>query len=132
MTPSARSDIAPFVVMDVMEAAARLERSGRRVLHLEVGQPSTPAPRTVLDAAARGLKDDVLGYTVSVGITTSRLLLTAAAAAAIASARWLGSAQSNTWVTLAPSCWVGSDFPRPPLSCAPSRTAGARPDRGGG
>jgi aspartate/methionine/tyrosine aminotransferase len=72
MTPSARSDIAPFVVMDVMEAAARLERAGRRVLHLEVGQPSTPAPRPVLEAAARGLTEDVLGYTVSVGVPALR------------------------------------------------------------
>jgi aspartate/methionine/tyrosine aminotransferase len=72
MIPSARSAVAPFVVMDVMEAAAKLERQGREVLHLEVGQPSTPAPRTVLDAAARALKDDVLGYTVSTGIPPLR------------------------------------------------------------
>ena len=72
MFPSARSDIAPFVVMDVMEAAARLERTGRRVLHLEVGQPSTPAPKTVLRAAARALESEVLGYTVATGIPPLR------------------------------------------------------------
>jgi len=72
MTPSARSAVAPFVVMDVMEAAARLERAGRRVLHMEVGQPSTPAPKTALEAAARGLTGDLLGYTVSLGITPLR------------------------------------------------------------
>ena len=67
MAPSSRSDIAPFVVMDVMEAAASLERTGRRVFHLEVGQPSTSAPRAVLDAAGRALRDDKLGYTVALG-----------------------------------------------------------------
>ena len=72
MIPSARSAIAPFVVMDVMEAAARLERSGRRVLHLEVGQPSTPAPRPVLEAAALALKSDALGYTVATGVPPLR------------------------------------------------------------
>jgi aspartate/methionine/tyrosine aminotransferase len=72
MTQSARSDIAPFVVMDVMEAANALERGGRRVMHLEVGQPSTPAPRLVLEAAARALRDDRLGYTVALGVPALR------------------------------------------------------------
>ena len=61
--------------MDVMEAAAKLERAGRRVLHMEVGQPSTPAPRTAIEAAARGLKDDVLGYTVAEIAQTASLPL---------------------------------------------------------
>lgn len=72
MKPSARSAVAPFVVMDVMEAAARRERSGREVMHLEVGQPSTPAPRVVLEAAARALRSDVLGYTVALGVPPLR------------------------------------------------------------
>ncbi|HTK34482.1 MAG TPA: aminotransferase class I/II-fold pyridoxal phosphate-dependent enzyme [Caulobacteraceae bacterium] len=77
MIPSARSAVAPFVVMEVMEAAARLERQGRRVLHLEVGQPSTSAPRTVLDAAARALRDDVLGYTLATGVPPLRQVIAA-------------------------------------------------------
>jgi aspartate/methionine/tyrosine aminotransferase len=77
MTPSSRSNVAPFVVMDVMEAAARVERQGRRVMHLEVGQPSTPAPRTVLDAAERALRSDVLGYTVALGVPALREAISA-------------------------------------------------------
>jgi aspartate/methionine/tyrosine aminotransferase len=72
MKPSRRSDVAPFVVMDVMEAAAKLERAGRRVFHLEVGQPSTSAPRAVIEAAERALKDDRLGYTVALGVPSLR------------------------------------------------------------
>ena len=72
MIRSKRSDIAPFVVMDVMEAANALERAGRRVMHLEVGQPSTPAPRLVLEAAERALRDDRLGYTVAMGVPALR------------------------------------------------------------
>lgn len=72
MIPSSRSQIPPFVVMDVMEAAAALERSGRRVLHLEVGQPSTPAPAAVLEAAAGALRSDRIGYTVSLGLPALR------------------------------------------------------------
>src|SRR4051812_32435556 len=72
MIPSSRSAVAPFVVMDVMEAAAQVERAGRTVFHLEVGQPSTPAPRPVLDAAAQALRSDKLGYTVALGLPVLR------------------------------------------------------------
>lgn len=69
---SLRSVIAPFVVMDVMEAAARMEREGGDVLHLEVGQPATPAPRPVIAAAERALRTERLGYTVALGIPALR------------------------------------------------------------
>ncbi len=73
MTASRRGDaISAFLVMDVMEAAARLERGGRPVFHLEVGQPSTPAPALVRAAAARALEADKLGYTVAQGIPALR------------------------------------------------------------
>ncbi|MGB8632092.1 MAG: pyridoxal phosphate-dependent aminotransferase, partial [Xanthobacteraceae bacterium] len=42
--PSMRSGIPPFIVMDVMAAAARLEAQGRRIVHMEVGQPAAGAP----------------------------------------------------------------------------------------
>ena len=41
-----RAEISPFYVMEVMKAAADRERVQGNVLHLEVGQPSTPAPQT--------------------------------------------------------------------------------------
>ena len=44
IAPSARSDVPPFMVMDVMAAAARIEAAGGRVIHMEVGQPAAPAP----------------------------------------------------------------------------------------
>jgi aspartate/methionine/tyrosine aminotransferase len=37
--------VDPFIVMDVMAAAAEKEAAGDTVIHLEVGQPSTPRPR---------------------------------------------------------------------------------------
>ncbi len=40
LQPSARSAVPPFMVMDVMAAAARLEAQGRRIIHMEVGQPA--------------------------------------------------------------------------------------------
>lgn len=70
---SKRSGVAPFIAMDVMRDATALESTGgRRVIHLEVGQPSTPAPRLVRDAAARALAGDRLGYTDALGLLSLR------------------------------------------------------------
>ncbi|WP_170149800.1 pyridoxal phosphate-dependent aminotransferase [Rhodoplanes roseus] len=72
--PSARSDVPPFMVMDVMSAAARLEQAGRHVIHMEVGQPEAPAPAAALAAAreALGGSGAALGYTESLGIPSLR------------------------------------------------------------
>ncbi|MEW6258169.1 MAG: aminotransferase class I/II-fold pyridoxal phosphate-dependent enzyme [Pseudomonadota bacterium] len=69
---SARSAVAPFIVMDVMEHAARLEREGKRVIHMEVGQPAAPAPRTAREAAAAALARGQVGYTAALGIPSLR------------------------------------------------------------
>jgi len=72
LRPSRRGQVSPFIVMDVMTAAAAREAAGGDVLHLEVGQPSTPAPRGVLEAARRALDGDRIGYTVALGIPALR------------------------------------------------------------
>jgi len=58
--------------MEVMKAAALREAGGGDVLHLEVGQPMTPAPSRVLEAARKGLIEDRLGYTAATGLGTLR------------------------------------------------------------
>ena len=72
MKESLRSQVPPFYVMEVMKAAARREVAGGDVLHLEVGQPMTPAPARVLEAARRGLTHDRLGYTAATGLVALR------------------------------------------------------------
>jgi len=72
MKPSRRSEVAPFFVMEMMKAAADRERAGADVLHLEVGQPATPAPAGVRRAAAAALTDDRLAYTAALGIPELR------------------------------------------------------------
>jgi aspartate/methionine/tyrosine aminotransferase len=67
-----RSEIASFMVMDVMAAAARLEAQGRRVIHLEVGQPGTGAPRAAREAAKRAIDEEALGYTLALGLPALR------------------------------------------------------------
>ncbi|MDJ0924214.1 MAG: pyridoxal phosphate-dependent aminotransferase [Acidimicrobiia bacterium] len=67
-----RAEVPPFYVMEVMKAAADRERASGDVLHLEVGQPSTPAPAKVLEAARAALGSDRLGYTDAIGIPELR------------------------------------------------------------
>ncbi len=69
---ASRGRVPPFIVMDVMRAANARAAAGEDVLHLEIGQPGTPAPRAVLDAARRALEDDRIGYTDAGGIPPLR------------------------------------------------------------
>ncbi len=70
--PSSRSDIASFIAMDVMKLANEREAKGDNIVHLEVGQPSTSAPGTVLKAAQKALASDKIGYTEAHGISQLR------------------------------------------------------------
>jgi aspartate/methionine/tyrosine aminotransferase len=73
MRSSRRSDVDPFIVMDVMEAARAAEEDGRHVIHMEVGQPGTPAPKGALDALSGAMREEALGYTVALGLPALRL-----------------------------------------------------------
>ncbi len=72
MRISERSRVDPFIVMDVMEAARRAEAQGRHIVHMEVGQPGTPAPQAARDGLARAMASDPLGYTVALGLPELR------------------------------------------------------------
>ncbi|MGI1663186.1 pyridoxal phosphate-dependent aminotransferase [Palleronia sp. KMU-117] len=72
MRLSRRSEVDPFIVMDVMEAARAAEDAGRHIIHMEVGQPGTPAPAGARAALARAMAQDALGYTVSLGLPALR------------------------------------------------------------
>ena len=72
MRTSSRGMVDPFIVMDVMEAARAAEAAGRHIIHMEVGQPSTPAPAAARAALARALEEDALGYTVALGLPALR------------------------------------------------------------
>jgi aspartate/methionine/tyrosine aminotransferase len=72
VTPSARSAVPPFMAMDVMAAAARIEATGRHVVHMEVGQPAAPAPAAAIAATRAALGARQIGYTEALGIPTLR------------------------------------------------------------
>jgi aspartate/methionine/tyrosine aminotransferase len=72
IAPSARSAVAPFMVMDVMAAAARIEAAGGHVIHMEVGQPAARAPATAIAAAQAALARAPIAYTEALGIPSLR------------------------------------------------------------
>jgi aspartate/methionine/tyrosine aminotransferase len=72
MKSASRGNVPPFFVMELMRMAGARERAGQGVWHLEVGQPSTPAPRKALEAAQKALFADKLGYTDALGIPELR------------------------------------------------------------
>ncbi len=72
MRNSSRSEVDPFIVMDVMEAARQAEEAGRHIIHMEVGQPGTPAPHGAREALAKAMATDAMGYTVALGLPQLR------------------------------------------------------------
>ena len=70
--PSARSAVPAFMVMDVVAAAARLEAQGRRVIHMEVGQPAVGAPAPAIAVARAAIENGPLGYTETLGVASLR------------------------------------------------------------
>lgn len=64
--------VAPFIVMDVMNQAAAIERRGGSVVHMEVGQPSAPTPASIRAAAAKALEHGRIGYTQALGTDSLR------------------------------------------------------------
>ncbi|WP_299748674.1 aminotransferase class I/II-fold pyridoxal phosphate-dependent enzyme [uncultured Tateyamaria sp.] len=72
MRTSRRSDVDPFIVMDVMEAARAAESAGRHIIHMEVGQPGTGAPQAAIRALGQAMDEGPLGYTVALGLPALR------------------------------------------------------------
>ena len=75
--PSIRSEVDPFIVMDVLARAQALEAEGRHVVHLEVGQPGTGAPAGARRALAAALEAGPLGYTAGLGLPALRTRIAA-------------------------------------------------------
>src|SRR6202171_6695760 len=72
LTPSGRSDVPPFMVMDVMAAAVCVEAPGGHVIHMEVGQPAAPAPKAAIAAAHAALDGGRIDYTSALGTPSLR------------------------------------------------------------
>ena len=75
--PSRRSAVAAFLALDVLGAAGVLEREGRDIVHLELGEPGAPAPRLVVEAARAALELGRIGYTEALGRPSLRARIAA-------------------------------------------------------
>ena len=65
-------NIPPFIVMDVLERAHELEKQGRHIIHLEIGEPDFPTPKCICDAALQAIHEERTHYTHSLGIIELR------------------------------------------------------------
>tara|TARA_B100000427_G_C15513618_1_gene597248 strand:- start:705 stop:1853 length:1149 start_codon:yes stop_codon:yes gene_type:complete len=72
MKKSKRSVVDPFIVMDVMESARKAEELGNEIIHMEVGQPGTPAPKIARSKIINEIDNNNLGYTVTLGLPELR------------------------------------------------------------
>ena len=95
-------NIAPFHVMELAKMAAELERKGRHIIHMGLGEPDFTAAQPVIEAATRAMADGRMQYTSATGtpalreaiaahyqrvyglsIAPSRIIVTAGASAAL-------------------------------------------------
>ncbi len=67
LRPSKRAGVAPFMAMDVLREARALEQQGKRIIHMELGEPGAPAPGPVRAAAATALARGDIGYGEALG-----------------------------------------------------------------
>src|SRR3954470_20059423 len=66
------AEIQPFEVMDVLSRAHALERAGRHVIHMEIGEPDFTAPPPVVEAGVRALRSGLTAYTATLGLPALR------------------------------------------------------------
>jgi len=66
------AEIEPFEVMDVLSRAQALERAGRHVVHMEIGEPDFTAPAPVVEAGVRAIRDGRTAYTATLGLNSLR------------------------------------------------------------
>jgi aspartate/methionine/tyrosine aminotransferase len=71
------AEIEPFEVMDVLSRAHALERAGRRVVHMEIGEPDFTAPAPVVEAGVRALREGRTAYTATLGLPELRQAIAA-------------------------------------------------------
>jgi aspartate/methionine/tyrosine aminotransferase len=72
LTARRAAEIEPFEVMDVLSRAHALEVAGRRVVHMEIGEPDFTAPEPVVEAGVKAIRDGRTAYTATLGVPALR------------------------------------------------------------
>ncbi|MGV3740855.1 MAG: pyridoxal phosphate-dependent aminotransferase [Burkholderiaceae bacterium] len=70
-------NIAPFHVMELAKMAADLERQGRHIIHMGIGEPDFGAPPAVIEAASQAMQSGQTRYTSAVGLPALREAISA-------------------------------------------------------
>ena len=69
---SKRSEIAPFLAIDMLTKSNTLKSKGRDIIHMDVGEPGFNTPKHVLEYAKTIIDKKKIGYTESIGIPELR------------------------------------------------------------
>jgi len=72
MVTKRASEITPFIVMDILEKAQAMERDGKDIIHMEVGEPDFDTPECINEACRKAIKDGKTHYTHSLGLIELR------------------------------------------------------------
>src|SRR2546426_12040132 len=72
LTARRAAEIEPFEVMDVLARAHALEAAGRRVVHMEIGEPDFTAPAPVVEAGGQAPRDGLTAYTATLRLPQLR------------------------------------------------------------
>ena len=72
LTSARAADIQPFEVMEILARANAMERNGRNIVHMEIGEPDYTAPAPVVEAAVRAMHEGLTAYTPALGIDELR------------------------------------------------------------
>ncbi len=71
-TANRARSLVPFLVMEVLERAQELERQGKSIIHLEVGEPDFATPTPIVETAQTALGAGLTHYTHSLGMLRLR------------------------------------------------------------
>ncbi len=66
------SRLGTETAFEVLARAGELEREGRDIIHLEIGQPDFHTPEYIIEAAHQAMKDGFTGYGPSAGLPQAR------------------------------------------------------------
>ena len=66
------NDIQPFHVMELLAKAKQLEAKGKKLIHMEIGEPDFPTPEPISRAAIEAINLEKTHYTPAVGLAELR------------------------------------------------------------
>ncbi len=64
---------SPFYVMALLRRAKELERQGKDIIHMEIGEPDFPTPASVIEAGSKQIMTGEIKYTQAAGLVELRL-----------------------------------------------------------